>query len=45
MLYTFYDGNLNVALNEQLASEIVQALIAQAAASGLTINDYLACLD
>ena len=35
---------MNAVLNEQLAPEIVQALIAQAAASGLTINDYLARL-
>ena len=29
---------------EQIAPEIIQALIAQAAASGLTVNDYLARL-
>jgi hypothetical protein len=32
---------MNAVLNEQLAPEIVQALIAQASASGLTINEYL----
>lgn len=32
------------AQKEQIAPEIIQALIAQAAASGLTVNDYLARL-
>lgn len=32
---------MNAVLNEQLAPEIVQALIAQANASGLTVNEYL----
>jgi hypothetical protein len=31
-------------LKEQIAPEIVQALIAQATASGLTVNEYLARL-
>ena len=31
-------------LKEQIAPEIIQALIAQAAASGLSVNDYLARL-
>ncbi len=35
---------MNTALNEQIAPEIVQAIIAQAAASGLSVNDYLARL-
>lgn len=32
---------MNAVLNEQLAPEVVQALIAQATASGLTVNEYL----
>jgi len=32
---------MNAVPNEQLAPEIVQALIAQANASGLTVNEYL----
>ena len=32
---------MNTALNEQIAPEIVQAIIAQATARGLSINDYL----
>jgi type II secretory pathway predicted ATPase ExeA len=31
----------DAVLNEQLAPEIIQALIAQAHASGLTVNEYL----
>lgn len=30
--------------NEQIAPEIFQAIVAQASASGLTLNDYLAQL-
>ena len=32
---------MNTTLNEQIAPEIVQAIIAQATARGLSINDYL----
>lgn len=32
---------MNVTQNEQIAPEIVQAIISQAAARGLSINDYL----
>jgi hypothetical protein len=32
---------MNPTINEQIAPEIVQAIIAQAAARGLSINDYL----
>lgn len=32
---------MNETLNEQIAPEIVQAIIAQAAARGLSVNDYL----
>ena len=32
---------MNPTLNEQIAPEIVQAIIAQATARGLSINDYL----
>jgi antitoxin ParD1/3/4 len=32
---------MNTPLNEQIAPEIVQAIIAQATARGLSINDYL----
>lgn len=32
---------MNAALNEQLAPEIIQTLIAQADASGMTVNEYL----
>jgi hypothetical protein len=32
---------MNVVLNEQLAPEIIHALITQAHASGLTVNEYL----
>src|SRR5262245_33825676 len=32
---------MNPSLNEQIAPEIVQAIIAQASAHGLSINDYL----
>jgi hypothetical protein len=32
---------MNAIINEQIAPEIVQAIIAQAAARGLSINDYL----
>ncbi len=32
---------MNATLNEQIAPEIVQAIIAQAAARGLSVNDYL----
>ncbi len=35
---------MNTALNEQIAPEIAQAIIAQATASGLSVNDYLARL-
>jgi hypothetical protein len=35
---------MNEALNEKIAPETAQALIDQAAASGLSINDYLARL-
>jgi hypothetical protein len=35
---------MNLQLKEQIAPEIIQALIAQANASGLTVNDYLARL-
>ena len=36
--------SMNDLLTEQIAPEIMQALITQAAASGLTVNDYLARL-
>jgi len=32
---------MNTALNEQIAPEIMQALIAQATESGLSVNEYL----
>jgi hypothetical protein len=32
---------MNAAHNEQIAPEIVQAIIAQATARGLSVNDYL----
>jgi hypothetical protein len=32
---------MNAVLNEQIAPEIVQAIIAQATARGLSVNDYL----
>jgi hypothetical protein len=32
------DVDMNATLNEQIAPEIVQAIIAQAAARGLTVN-------
>lgn len=32
---------MNTTLNEQIAPEIVQAIIAQATARGLSVNDYL----
>jgi hypothetical protein len=32
---------MNAVLNEQIAPEIVQAIIAQATARGLSINDFL----
>lgn len=32
---------MNAALNEQIAPEIVQAIIAKATARGLSVNDYL----
>jgi hypothetical protein len=32
---------MNVTPNEQIAPEIVQAIIAQATARGLSVNDYL----
>lgn len=35
---------MNDVLTEQIAPEIMQALITQAAASSLTVNDYLARL-
>lgn len=35
---------MNVVPTEQIAPEIMQALITQATASGLTVNDYLARL-
>ncbi|MBO0721851.1 MAG: hypothetical protein J2P41_13565 [Blastocatellia bacterium] len=35
---------MNYQLKEQIAPEIIQALITQANASGLTVNDYLAQL-
>lgn len=35
---------MGTPLNEQIAPEIIQALIAQADANGLTVNDYLARL-
>lgn len=35
---------MNARLNEQIAPEIIQALIAQATANGLSVNDYLARL-
>jgi hypothetical protein len=36
--------SMNAVLTEQIAPEIVQALIRQAAASGLSVNEYLARL-
>jgi hypothetical protein len=33
--------HMNATLNEQIAPEIVQAIIAEAAARGLSVNDYL----
>jgi hypothetical protein len=38
------ETTMNSQLKEQIAPEIIQALIAQAKASGLTVNDYLARL-
>jgi hypothetical protein len=38
------EATMDSPLNEQIAPEIIQALIAQANASGLTVNDYLARL-
>ncbi len=35
---------MNAVLTEQIAPEIVQALITQAAANGLSVNEYLARL-
>lgn len=35
---------MNAVLTEQITPEIAQALITQAAASGLSVNDYLARL-
>lgn len=35
---------MNAALTEQIAPEIAQALITQAAARGLSVNEYLARL-
>lgn len=35
---------MNVVLTEQIAPEIAQALIMQAEASGLSVNEYLARL-
>lgn len=35
---------MNTAIDEQIAPEIAQAIIAQAEASGLSVNDYLARL-
>ena len=35
---------MDTPLKEQIAPEIVQALITQATASGLSVNDYLARL-
>jgi hypothetical protein len=32
---------MNATLNEQIAPEIVQAIITQATARGLSVNDYL----
>jgi hypothetical protein len=32
---------MNVALQEQIAPEVAQALIAQATANGLSVNEYL----
>jgi hypothetical protein len=32
------DVDMNAALNEQIAPEIVQAILAQAAAQGLSVN-------
>jgi len=32
---------MNDVLNDQIAPEILQAIIAQATASGLSVNDYL----
>jgi hypothetical protein len=32
---------MNGVLHEQIAPEILQAIVAQAAARGLSINDYL----
>ena len=32
---------MTLTINEQIAPEIAQALIAQATARGLTVNDYL----
>jgi len=32
---------MNAVLNEQIAPEILQAIIAQATARGLSVNDYL----
>jgi hypothetical protein len=32
---------MNATLNEQIAPEIIQAIIAQATARGLSVNDYL----
>src|SRR4029453_1809316 len=34
-------NSMNAALNEQIAPEIVQAIIAKATARGLSVNDYL----
>jgi hypothetical protein len=34
------DVDMNATLNEQIAPEIVQPIIAQAAARGLSVNDY-----
>lgn len=36
--------SMNDALTEQITPEVIQALITQAATSGLTVNDYLARL-
>ena len=32
---------MNAILNEQIAPEIIQAIIAQATARGVSVNDYL----
>lgn len=36
-----YPESMNATLNERIAPEIVNAIIAQATARGLSVNDYL----